>query len=805
MQFFSAPLRARHFSTILLLSLALAPFSLAATPEQVDRAIEKARKFLYSQQKESGHWETDDARKGTGHVAKDWKAMQGDSYGGFTALATYALLASGENPEDPHIQKAVDFLEKADVVGIYGLGIRSQVWLLLPPSAKTKAMAHRDAKLILDGVISKDPKHPDYDGFWEYGNGHGEDLAKGPRHLDHSVSQYGILGLWAAARNGVEIDPAQWKLFETVWKAHQFPDGGWDYEGYPSKPDKKGETASMTAAGVASLFIMEDILHSDDGVNCRGNITNDNIEKGLKWMSDHFDKVGRNVYALYGIERIGVASGYKYFGTIDWYNQGADRLVKAQKADGSFPGGGVAQGDLPIPDTAFALLFLTRGRAPVMMNKLQYTVESDGKTTEANWDQRPRDVANAAHWTGEQMERDLNFQIVNLKVSADDLHDAPILYISGDQALKFSDDEMAKLRQYIEGGGMIFANADCGLAKPLFAKSFEEIGKRLFPKYAFRDLPANHLILTGENFPATGWKEKPRIRSMTNGVRELMLLVPEADAARAWQTHAEKTREEMFQFAADVFLYAVDKRNLRNKGETYFMKADPKIKAEQTAKVARLIVGDNPDPEPGGWRRLAALLHNKFKADVTVEDIRLGQDRLSGFKLAHLTGTSRFKLTDAQRAALAEFVIRGGTIVIDAAGGSTEFAESAETELRTIFGEAATKALGDPLDIESPVYILADAKIESVFYRDIYKQKVVGKLKTPRIFGLAQGDRIAVFYSREDLSAGIVGEPVDGINGYTPQSATELMRNITLYGAFGMRPGASASSSGSGQPAPATK
>jgi hypothetical protein len=34
--------------------------------------------------------------------------------------------------------------------------------------------------------------------------------------------------------------------------------------------------------------------------------------------------------------------------------------------------------------------------------------------------------------------------------------------------------------------------------------------------------------------------------------------------------------------------------------------------------------------------------------------------------------------------------------------------------------------------------------------------------------------------SREDLSAGLVGEQIDGIVGYTPDTATDIMRNIIL-------------------------
>ena len=43
--------------------------------------------------------------------------------------------------------------------------------------------------------------------------------------------------------------------------------------------------------------------------------------------------------------------------------------------------------------------------------------------------------------------------------------------------------------------------------------------------------------------------------------------------------------------------------------------------------------------------------------------------------------------------------------------------------------------------------------------------------------------RPAVFYSPEDLTAGLVGQPVDGIFGYAPESATPLMRNMLLYAA----------------------
>jgi hypothetical protein len=47
------------------------------------------------------------------------------------------------------------------------------------------------------------------------------------------------------------------------------------------------------------------------------------------------------------------------------------------------------------------------------------------------------------------------------------------------------------------------------------------------------------------------------------------------------------------------------------------------------------------------------------------------------------------------------------------------------------------------------------------------------------------GGRVAVFFSVEDLSTGLVGQPVDGIYGYEPASATDLMRNMIFYATGG--------------------
>ena len=98
---------------------------------------------------------------------------------------------------------------------------------------------------------------------------------------------------------------------------------------------------------------------------------------------------------------------------------------------------------------------------------------------------------------------------------------------------------------------------------------------------------------------------------LSNGVRELVLLCPAADPGKSWQKDDSRNEPTAFELGADICLYAVDKQNLRYKGQTYLVK--PTGSATSTLRVARLEVGDNWNPEPAGWWRMDAILRNVFK------------------------------------------------------------------------------------------------------------------------------------------------------------------------------------------------
>ncbi|HEX4794246.1 MAG TPA: DUF4159 domain-containing protein [Humisphaera sp.] len=740
----------------------------------MDAAIAKAIKFVYSQQKPNNTWEEVTTPEPNGDEGK--ADVNGRQWGGLTSMATYALLAANESPQDKRLAGAISFLKTADVRGIYALGLRCQVWLRLRNDKTLRQLILHDRDILLHAMY-QDPKlrNDSRYGFYSYY------FERGPRPdfwYDHSVSQYGVLGMWALEQAGGEVPIAYWKIVDGAWRRAQLGDGGWSYRqsGEAFGRRYSSASASMTAAGVATLFITQDYIQGDLAA-CRGNITNENIEHGLVWMDRHIKQelAGDDYYTLYGIERIGVASGRKFFDGINWYESGAKSILAQQKENGSWNDN--------IPDTCFAMLFLVRGRAPVVMNKLEYDLlDPKGNTVEGNWNQRPRDVANFTRWMGQQLERDLNWQAVNLNVSVDDLQDAPILYISGNQELRFKDEQMKKLRTYIDRGGMILANPDC--ASRTFTASFERLGKQLFPQasYKFRELEASHPILNDQMFHITRGHPRVRLRSMSNGVREIMMIAPDGDIGRFWQMQADRTHADAYEAGANIFLYAIDKKGLRYKGESLLVREDSAIKPQATVSVGRLEAGADPDPEPGGWPRLAAIMHNDNRVALDIKRIQPIAGELNQVQIVHLTGTSSFQFTADQRAAIVAYINRGGTLIIDAAGGSLSFAESAEEQLRLMFGDAAKDALARPLPPDHPLYRMTGATIDHIYYR-AYTKATLGNLKTPRVKGITVNGRLAVFYSREDLSAGLVGEPIDGIFGYEPETAEQIMRNLILYAA----------------------
>jgi hypothetical protein len=298
--------------------------------------------------------------------------------------------------------------------------------------------------------------------------------------------------------------------------------------------------------------------------------------------------------------------------------------------------------------------------------------------------------------------------------------------------------------------------------------------------YEFRPLEPKSPIWT-ENahlIPANG-----KVLALSNGIRELMILLNAGDPARVWQTPpSHNPNSEPLELGANIFLYAIDKTNLESRGQSTLVLPKPGIETDRTISVARIRYGGNWDPEPGGWARLAAVFHNDHHTQLDVRSVALGHGDLAPFRIAHMTGTSNFVLSDEQFDELQKFVNGGGTLIIDSGGGSADFSNSAEELLKKLLPATGGKGLSLPLPHDNPLYTLAEDPIPEISYRR-FARIVVGDLRSARVYGIPLNGRIAVYYSPIDISAGLVGQPTDGIVGYAPGTCTEIMRNMILVSA----------------------
>jgi hypothetical protein len=195
-------------------------------------------------------------------------------------------------------------------------------------------------------------------------------------------------------------------------------------------------------------------------------------------------------------------------------------------------------------------------------------------------------------------------------------------------------------------------------------------------------------------------------------------------------------------------------------------------------QLARLKINANWDPEPAGWQRMSAIVRNADLFDLRVTPIDLA--RLNNlFSIAHLTSNDDFILTREQIAALKRYLDGGGLLLFDSAGGS----EAGQLAFENVMQQMYPNAKLDPLPADHPIYTgqgFGGANAQQVTYRSFAYQRI-GRTNAPRLRALELNHRIAVIDSAEDFSAGLVGYNIDGITGYSANSAATIVRNILLW------------------------
>jgi hypothetical protein len=140
----------------------------------------------------------------------------------------------------------------------------------------------------------------------------------------------------------------------------------------------------------------------------------------------------------------------------------------------------------------------------------------------------------------------------------------PYLYMTGHGNVKFSEEEVAILRRYLESGGFLHADDNYGMDG-----SFRREIRRVFPGAALREVPVDHPVYHMKyDFPRGLPKihrhdgEPPQGFGIFHGGRLVVYYSFESDLGNGWedpQTYDDTpaVREQAFRMGVNLFLFAL--------------------------------------------------------------------------------------------------------------------------------------------------------------------------------------------------------------------------------------------------------
>ncbi len=359
-------------------SLVFAAALAAQTPAEVSRSIERGVAYLKGSQKPNGFWEF----ATMAHEAKGNSASVGA-----TGLAALTLLEVGDLEKDAALQACVR--KAAEVVrsnagGLtYTYAIATNIWFLdrligTPPELRLSEPG--DRKLLLD-LADRLRRGQSPGGGWTYHVPLGGKAEAGSQSDDNSNTQFAVLALWTARRHGLNPDDNLRKAAERFRASQSKTDNGWCY--VIDDGGKTPSTPAMTCSGLIGLAVGHAIKVKKRSTVLRqekppsqptkeapaagplvgkddDDIKDPDVKRAMEYLSRELGGTylvtAHALYGLWSVERVATIYGnLRRINGKEWYPAGAQVIVPAQQADGSWAGSYAG----PV-DTCFALLFLAK-------------------------------------------------------------------------------------------------------------------------------------------------------------------------------------------------------------------------------------------------------------------------------------------------------------------------------------------------------------------------------------------------------------------------------------------------------------
>lgn len=313
------------------------------------------------------------------------------------SLVAYALLKSGEPVTSPTvaagIQSALERANGSNYQGydhIYLSGVDAMLLADTDPDAYFQGLQN-----IANYIQST--QQPG--GSW----------SDAPQNAgDVSMTQYGLLGIWSAQRAGCQVSGSVVDKAAGFLMKNGNQDGGWGYRpGTSAGPGRGGSTHNMVVAAAGTLAIARTLLHGPKakptaapeqkfgvlvkvetqseaaarrgeafpGYSPQNGVSNldGRIARGIGWVQSRFTPISKaehKIYFYYALERAAALADLED----NWFETYGDGLMTLQSPDGSFATHSGAN-----VGTSFAVLYYMRSTRQILDKQYGAGIQMGGR------------------------------------------------------------------------------------------------------------------------------------------------------------------------------------------------------------------------------------------------------------------------------------------------------------------------------------------------------------------------------------------------------------------------------------------
>jgi hypothetical protein len=181
-----------------------------------------------------------------------------------------------------------------------------------------------------------------------------------------------------------------------------------------------------------------------------------------------------------------------------------------------------------------------------------------------DWYNGPTEEVNLLNYIKAHTNLKVKAEYKFVDIASDEIFAYPFLFLTGHGNIVFTDDEIVRLRKYLEGGGFLYIDDDYGLNKFIRREM-----KRVYPDKDFDELPFSHkLYHIVFDFPAGVPKTHEHDGKAPQGFgifidkRLAVYYTYESNPSDGWddpEVHGDppEKREEALRFGTNLVIYAL--------------------------------------------------------------------------------------------------------------------------------------------------------------------------------------------------------------------------------------------------------